>query len=69
MGFEQVFDNITVKHMDALRAASVSRRLCLELLFLDTWDGKQMLTMIVRNKSLWKSYMVCSDINEKYDIG
>ena len=47
----------------------VSRRLCLELLILDTCDGKQMLTMIVRIKLLQKSYLVSSDINEGYDIG
>ena len=38
MGFKQVFDNVTVTHMDALRIEetdSVSRRLCFEPLFLD----------------------------------
>ena len=47
----------------------VSRRLCLELLFLDTCKDKQVLTMIVRMKLLYKSYLACSDINERYGIG
>ena len=41
MGFKQVFDNLTVKHMDALRKQiqsleeTDSVRLCFEPLFLD----------------------------------
>ena len=29
---------------------------------------EQILTMIARIKLLWKSYLVCSDINERFDI-
>ena len=29
---------------------------------------KQILAMIARIKLLWKSYLVCSDINERDDI-
>ena len=44
MGFEQVFDNLTFEHMYALRNTdSVSRRLCLEPLFLDICNVKQIL--------------------------
>ena len=51
MGFERVFDNSAFKRMDAYRDQfhSVSRRL--EPLFLDPCYGKQILTMVVRNKS------------------
>ena len=36
MGFKQVFDNLTVKRMDAFEETdSVCRRLCFEPLFLD----------------------------------
>ena len=37
-------------------------------MFLDICNVKQILAMITRNKLLWKSYLVCSDINERYDI-
>ena len=30
--------------------------------------NKQILTMIARIKVLWKSYLVCPDMNERYDI-
>ena len=59
MGFEKVLD----KEKD-----SVSRRLCFELLFLDTCNLKQILTMIIRIEILQKSNLVCSDINERHDI-
>ena len=55
--------------MDALRKQTQSlHRLCFEKLFLDTCNVKQILTMITRIRLLWKSYLVCSDINERYDI-
>ena len=41
MGFKQVFDNLTVKHMDALETDSVSRRFCFEPLFLDLCNVKE----------------------------
>ena len=44
------------------------RSLCFEPLFLDICSVKQILTMITRIKLLWKSYSVCSDINEWYEI-
>ena len=52
MGFEKVFHNLTFKRMDALREQFQSLVDCFELLFLDTCDGNQTLTMIIRNKSL-----------------
>ena len=53
MGFKQVLDNRTVKHMDALKKQTqVSRRLCFEPLFLDLCNVKQILTMIARIKLL-----------------
>ena len=36
--------------------------------FLDICNVKQILTTIARSKLLWKSYLVCSDINERCDI-
>ena len=48
---------------------SVSCRLYLGLLFLDTCDDKQISTLIVRIKLLQKSCFVCFDINKRYDIG
>ena len=48
MGFKQVFDNLTVKHMDALRKLIQSRRLCFEPLFLDLSNVKEILRMIAR---------------------
>ena len=62
MRFEQIFDDLTFKHMHALRKR-------FELLLLNTCDVKKILTMIVRIKLLLKSYLVCSDFSEKYDIG
>ena len=53
MGFELVFDNLTFKHMDALRQQT--QRLCFEPLFLDICNAKQILTMITRIKLLLKS--------------
>ena len=36
MGFKQVFDNLTVKHMDCFEEAdSISHQFCFEPLFLD----------------------------------
>ena len=47
----------------------VPRRFCFEPLFLDLRNVKQIfLIMIARIKLLWKSYLVCSDVNEKYGI-
>ena len=37
-------------------------------MFLDICNVKQILTMITRIRLLWKSYLVCSDVNERYDI-
>ena len=43
MGFKQVLDNLTVKHIDALRKTdSVSRRFCFEPLFLDLCNVKEI---------------------------
>ena len=36
---------------------------------MDICNVKQILTMRSRTELLWKSYLVCSDINERYDIG
>ena len=63
MGFEQVFDSLTFKHMDALR----KQIRCLVDYVLNHCV-KQILTMITRIELLWKSYLVCSDIHERYDI-
>ena len=42
MGFKQVFDNLTVKHMHAFEETdSVSRRFCFEPLFLDLCNAKE----------------------------
>ena len=49
---EQVFDNLTFKHMDALRKQIHSRRLCFESLLLDTCNVKKTLTMIAMIKLL-----------------
>ena len=69
MGIEQVFDNLTFKHMDALRKQIQSLvDYVLNHCFLDICNVKQILTMITRIKLIWKSYLVCSDINERYDI-
>ena len=49
MRFEQVFNNPTFKRMDAFEGNNpVSRGLCFGLLFLDTCNVKQILTMIIR---------------------
>ena len=68
MGFEQFFDNLTFKRMDALRNQIQSVVDLLKLLILDTCDGKHILTIIVRIKLLYESCLVCSDINERYYI-
>ena len=69
MGFEQVFDNLTSNHMDALRKQIQS---CVDYvlnpLFFDISNVKQILTMIARINLLWKCYLVCFDVNERYDI-
>ena len=62
MESEQVFENLTFKHMDALR------KQIQYLADLEICNVNQILTMITRIKLLWKSYSVCSDIDEKYDI-
>ena len=47
VGFKQVFDNLTVKHMDALKETdSVSSRLCFEP------NVKNILRLIARYKLL-----------------
>ena len=35
---------------------------------MDICSVKQILTMIAKIKLLWKSYLVCCDINKRYDI-
>ena len=53
MGFEQVFDNLTFKHMDALRKQTWSLvDLCFETLFLDLCNVKEIFSMIARIKLL-----------------
>ena len=69
MGFEWVFNSLTFKHMDTLRKQIHSLVYYVsEPQFLDICNVKQMFTVITRNKLFWKSYLVCSDINERYDI-
>ena len=66
VSFEQVFDNLSLKSKDAFEETdSVSRRICLELLFLDSCRLRQILTIIVRIKQLLESVLVCSDVNER----
>ena len=49
MGFEQVFDNLIFKHMDALRDQTQSLfDYALNHCFLDICNVKQILTMIAR---------------------
>ena len=70
MGFKQVFDNLTVKHMDALRKQIQSLAdFVLNHCFWDLCNVKEILRMITRNNLLQKSYLVSSDINDRYDIG
>ena len=47
IGFEQVFDNVIVKHMDALRK-QIQSQLCCEPLFLHMCKVEQILTLIAR---------------------
>ena len=69
MGFEQVFDKLTFKHMEALGKQIQSLvDYALKNCFWDLCNSKQILTMIAMINLLWKSYLVCSDINERYDI-
>ena len=68
MGFEQVFDNLTFKLMDALRKQIQSLVDYSLNHSLDICNVKQILTMVARIKLLWKSYLFCSDVNKKYDI-
>ena len=53
--------------MDALRK-QVKSVIMFSTTVLDVCNVKQILTMIPRIKLLWKSYLVCNDINERYDI-
>ena len=70
MGFKQVFDNVTFKHMDALRKQIQSLiDYVLNHCFWTYPTVNQILTMIARIQLLSKSYLVFSDINERYDIG
>ena len=71
MRFKQVFDNLCSCQAYGCyeETDSVSRRLCFEPLFFDLCNVKENLRMIARNNLLQKSYLVCSDINERYDIG
>ena len=49
MGFKQVFDNLFVKHMDALRKQIQSLLdYFLNHMFLDFCNGKEILRMIAR---------------------
>ena len=69
MGFTQVFHNLTIKHMDALRKQIQSlANLVLNHCF-GPMECQGILRMIARNNLLQKSYLVASDINERYDIG
>ena len=63
--FEKIFDNLTFKRMDSLRKMiqSLSDYVIYQRLFL------QILTMAMRNKLLSKSFLVCSDIKERYGTG
>ena len=53
MGFTQVFDNLTVKHMDALRKQIQSLAdFVLNHYFCDLRNVKEILRIIVRNNLL-----------------
>ena len=53
VGFKQVFDNLTAKHMDALRKQIQSLTdFFFEPLFLDLCNVKEILRMIARNNLL-----------------
>ena len=67
MGFKQVFDNLTVKHMDALRKQIQSLVDYVLNQFLDICNVKQILTNRKDYITL-EVYLVCSAINERYDI-
>ena len=64
MGFKQVFDTYGCFE----ETDPVSRRLRFEPLFLDLCNVKELLRMISRFDLLWKSYLVCSNFSESYDI-
>ena len=66
MGFGRVFDKLTFKRYDCFKEKdSVCRRLFSKLLPLATCNLKQICDRI---KLLKKFYLVCSAINERYDI-
>ena len=52
MVFKQVFDNLTVKHMDALRKQIQSLADFVLNQFLDLCNIKEILRMITRNNLL-----------------
>ena len=47
MRLKQVFDNLTINHVE--ETDSVSRRLCFEPLFMGLCNVKEILRMIARN--------------------
>ena len=70
MGFKQVFDNLNFQTYECFeKTDSVSRRLCFEPLFLDLCNAKETFRIIARSNLPCKSRPVCSDINERHDIG
>ena len=69
MGFEQVVDNLTVNHMDALRKQVLSLGDYVSTTVFGLCKVKEILRMIARIKLLSQTYLVWSDINERYDIG
>ena len=54
--FEKSFDTFSFKRMDAAEKDSVSRLFCFKPVFLNTYNLKQILTIIIRIKLLLKSY-------------
>ena len=64
MGFGQVSDNLTFKHMTALRKKVQSAAVCCLNLFFATCNLKQIFTMAVRIKLPENFYFTCSDINK-----
>ena len=70
MYFEQIFHNLTVERMNALRKKiQVYRRFFFQTTVLGTCSLKQIMTMTVKIKLLYKFHFVCFDINERYGIG
>ena len=68
MELEQVFDNLTFKPIHALgkKIQSTVDFFCATV--FDTYNGKQILTMIVRMKLLQQFCLVYSDTNDRYIV-